>query len=544
MLNMTARIIRRLTRHPFFTLTTIVTLTVGFSVVAISFAFMDGVLLKSLPYPQSQDLVSVRHLETARGSIGHGNSEASYLFYREQSRSFQELGAYLENVVTLSDQTGDPVQLPVALCTSSAFSALEVNPVLGRLFRAEDGDRTVVLISYRLWQVRYGGDPGIIGRRIELNRTARRVIGIMPAEMTFPNDDVSIWYPLAIDAMPNTENWTLGVIGRLKRGATVRAASAELATLYERLVDFHPESATLRKGQRRVPEVRPLKVALTESVAAPLYFVFSVAGFVLLLVWANCSNLLISRAERRKGDFALCRALGGSVKSLTCEAALEAFFIVLPATFLSLLLARLAIASHLGLATSAIPRLANVRLNASLGLLLILLLWFTTLLFGLLSSWWGARGSATDVLRTGGMRLTKTGRGVRRWLIALQAALAMMLFVSSVLVVQSFIHLNDVKLGFSPSHVWTGQVSLPYRAYAHYDDAARFYLRAESELTSTPGVTVGLTSLLPLTSVPADLIKPVHLVGPDGQAGSTGVAALLVASTAGYFRASGISLVE
>ena len=230
--------LRRFRRAPAFTAGAVSTLAIGLGAAAGIGALVYGVMLRPLPYSEPDQLVRVSILTPGLGTTATEHSEGTFTYFAERARSFTELGGYSENDGVAIIDGDQPERVTAAMMTPSVFRILRTSPALGRLFR--DGDATAdtlpVLVSYDLWQRRFGGDSGVIGKRIELNRFRRIIVGVLPKTFDFPSRDAAVWFPSAISAKRmDLNDRYLTVVGRLRPGVSVRAAEAELATLRARV---------------------------------------------------------------------------------------------------------------------------------------------------------------------------------------------------------------------------------------------------------------------------------------------------------------------
>jgi len=299
-----------------FAVAVVAALALGVGAAATTFTLLNAIILRPLPYPESDRLVALRHAAPRLGVGAAGQSATSYLHYREHNRTFEDIGAYIENVVSITED-GDPERVRVALVTPGVFSILRVVPHLGVPFTAAhaaaDGPAPV-MISHGLWQRRYGGDPAVIGRTIELNRTQREIIGVLPPGFDFPDPRTQVWYVLAVEPEgAGLGEPYLSAIGRLRRGATPEAAALDLQQLLGGIPGIPPD--LLRAGGWR-PTVEPLRAALIEDVRKPLVILLFTALLVLVLACANATNLVLVRAGRYSHEVAVERALGASGRDL------------------------------------------------------------------------------------------------------------------------------------------------------------------------------------------------------------------------------------
>jgi putative ABC transport system permease protein len=536
---------KRLRNAPSFTITVIGTLASGFAAVAAGYLLVDAVVLRPLPFAEPDRLVTIHH--SGRGiDISKGtSSEAILALYQDNPTLFSSLSAYAENVVSLTEM--NPEQLDVCLVTTNLFGTLAVRPSNGRLFTSADdlpGAPAVVVISHSLWMRRYGGDPAIVGRTIELNRKPKLVVGVMPSTFSFPRPSTAVWYPLGLTpAAPDADTWYLKVIGRLKPDTTTEAASASLQALL-RSADASYYGSAWREGDAPVRvRVHTLRESIIHEVETPLEILLCVGIFVLGLTYANVVNLVILRAERRRRDLAVRSALGAPVGQLLLELFSESFWVSLVASILAVSLLGIGVHWRFGLSDASIPRLEGLAVDRNIVALIVLLLIATAIGLALISY---IRTSSIDVASTlrGGRERTAGGRSrLQTLLVGFQLALAFCLLIGCITMVKSFVRLTRVPLGFEKDAVWTGFVSLPYQAYKTYQDRVHFFSELERLVMDIPGVQAcGAISTLPLKVVPHEMVLRMR-VEDDGRGGARdNVFGMVALGTAQYCHAMQIPI--
>ncbi|HEX8692969.1 MAG TPA: ABC transporter permease [Longimicrobium sp.] len=537
---------RRLRRAPGFTAAAVLTLALGIGATAAVFTLVDAVLLRPLPYPAAERLVALRHAAPGLDVADAGLSDGTYLHYRAHNRVLEAMGVWVENVVNATD--GDPERVQVALVTPGVFGALGVTPALGRLFTPDDAlpDATpVVVISHAFWMRRYGGDPGIVGRSIELNRLPRKVVGVLPPAFDFPRPETQVWYALPVQATESgIHALYLGSVGRLRPGVSPAAAEADLrrltAALPEAYGDATPE--LLRESGLR-PVVVPLKEALVGDVRPALMILLCTAAFVLLIACANVATLFLARAERQQGEVAVERALGAGGVDLAARFLGEAMLVAGAGAALGLALAEVAVRARFGFAPGEIPRLHEVRVSAATMALVLTAAVVAAALPATLGLLRAARGRLTAALSGTRSTYGPHTRRVQGLLVLLQVALALALLIGSAVMVQSFRRLRAVELGFDPRSTLAVEVSLPFREYPAYQDGARFHHALLARLRQFPGVQAAeVAGTLPLSPVPEFLASPVAPDPAEAGVRVTPPMASLNLASPGYFAAMRIPL--
>lgn len=522
--------LRQLRKTPAFTLAAVLTLTLGVGANTAIFSVVDAVMLRPLPYTDP-DRVIVLWEETSESLSGPGAAgapveprriavaPANYLDYQARVRAFDSLAAY----ATLGrNLTGDgrPERVVVEEVTASYFQVLGVSPAQGRGILDPDtaaGSERVAVISHSLWQRRYGADPAIVGRQIQLNGLSHHVVGVMPADFTAPSnaqqvDPVSVWLPLVFepDVLANRMEHIVSVIGRLAPGVSLDAAQRELAAVSAAIGQNYPEAATARAA------IELLHRDQVTSVRRMLVILLAAVGLVLLLACVNVAGLLMVRAVGRQREIAIRYALGASRGRVLFEHLVQ-----------SLILAGLGGAAGLALgvwitrllvqlAPATIPHIQtaglDVRVVAFTGVVVVL----TALAFGIWPAWHASRTDPIDTLKAndrpaaGGWVLKR-----RSGLLVAEVAVSTVVLVGAALMVKSLITLNRVDLGFDPTNIVAASVVLPPAQYATPTARLQFFEQLESRLRAEPGVRdVAFGNRLPLRG---DWISGM-VIDPDGPA--------------------------
>ncbi|MGH7464338.1 MAG: ABC transporter permease, partial [Longimicrobiales bacterium] len=358
--------VRRLRRSPSFSLGVIATLAVGTSAVVAIGTLVYGVLLRPLPYAEPHELVHVTFrtpgLDDGRE---HAHSHATYIHFRDAAGSFTAIGAYhVNNSVNFTDGD-DPARVTAVMITPTAIAALGVVPALGRLFGEADARMTgtiPVLIGHDLWLQRYGGDPSIIDRVVEINRSPRRVLGVLPPGFGFPVPSAAVYFPIDVQLERATLNSRyLDVVARLRPGVSADAAEVELRTLIERLPLRFPEiTAAAVAGSGARAQVQSLRDAIVAPVREHLQMLALTMVFVLLIATANVANLFLLRSERLRHEIAITTALGGGTVALVRRFMTEGAVLGFAAGVMALPIVLTALASGFGVSVREIPRLHEI----------------------------------------------------------------------------------------------------------------------------------------------------------------------------------------
>jgi putative ABC transport system permease protein len=504
---------RGLLKAPTLTFVVILTLAVAIGANTAIFSVVQSVLLRPLPYPDEGRIVRVA--ATAYPSEGdapdadRGNSfsPAGYLLFVDNNRSFEAFGGYLALPLQVS-LTGDgsPLRVNAGQLTLSAFEVLGVSPERGRLPTAQEdtpGGPVVALLSHDLWVNRYGADPSIVGRTIQVNGTSRQVIGIMPASYDFPSPDVDVWIPFQLPATSTTFSaHFISAIARLAPGVTVDAAIADARSLIARYGEVGYAPTWFESVLDGGAVVRPLREYIVGNSGRALLIVLGTVGLVLLIACSNVANLLLVRAERRRQENAVRMALGSSRARLARHMLIESVMLALAGGAAGVLLAYAGTRALVSIGPAGIPRLDEIGIDGSALALTALVSVSAGLLFGVLPA---IRSSAsrTMVALRDGSRSGTSGRGrhrVRNALVTTQIALAFVVVIGAGLMIRSFEALRSVDPGFSADRVLTFQVSPLPTKYANPEAVGQFYDRLTERLEAVPGVVrAGAIDALPLT---------------------------------------------
>jgi putative ABC transport system permease protein len=495
MLNDVRYAMRQLIKTPGFTVVAILTLAFGVGATSAIFSVVNSVLLKPLPYPDAASLVRVYERVPNYGRFAV--APATFLDWREQNTVFSSIATYGSSTATVDLGSG-PERLTGSTASADLFDVLNVAPALGRAFsKAEDapGKTGVVVLSHGMWQARFGGDPGVLGRTITMNGEPVVVVGVMPASFYFPSRETQYWRPIGLPPAPTRGGHYLGVIARLKPGVPVQQAGTEMAAISERLATQYPENSanesaeTLSLHDQVVGPIRPMLITL-----------FAAVFVVVLIACANVANLLLVRASIREKEIAIRAAMGAGRRRLIRQMLTESLVLAAAGGALGVALAYFAITPIQTLSAGSIPRAADIALDARVLGFAFLLSVATGVLFGLAPAWQASRAGLGAVLKEGG-RSSSTGGGrwMRNALLVAEVALSIVLLVGATLLIRSFSRLTNVDPGFRSENVLAFQVSLPQVSYAEDHNRITFFDTLLDRLRSTPGVeSAGMVQTLPL----------------------------------------------
>ena len=486
--------LRSLRRHPVFAFTAILTLALGIGANTAIFSAVNGVLLRPLPYPEPDRLLTIWGHQA---SIGRETASLPDFLDWRKARSFSGMAAWANASFTVTG-TGEPQVVTGAQVTPNYFRVLGVTVPRGRDFRdaeEQDGGRVAVL-SQGYWQRAYGGRAEVVGRQITLSGTPYTIVGVGARGLALP-EEVDVWTPLQIDATLGRRNDFLQVIGRLAPGVTPQAAGAELATIARRLEAEYPNSNAgwgvelIGLQERMVGEIRPALLVFMGAV-----------GLVLLIVCANVANLMLARVAAREREVTIRAALGASRRRLVRQLLTESVLLALAGGVLGLGLAVWGVSALRALDASTLPRLNEVHLDGGALAFALLLSVGTGLLFGVVPAirvlGFDLRGGLAEGGR--GLSGARAGARTRTALVLAEVALASVLLVGAALLLRSFVGLQRVDPGFTTQGILTARVTLPR---ARYDDPPRQVAFADALLErarALPGVSSASLS----TNAPVD----------------------------------------
>jgi|SRR5688572_12407677 len=545
---------RVLGKQPAFTMAAVLTLALGIGASTAIFSVVEGVLLRPVPYPDEGRLVHVAATTHASSAGGEGGwnpfSPRGYWHFVNNNRSFQTFGGFLVQAVRYPlTGGGPPVQVDVGIMTLAAFETLGVPPERGRLpTPEEDAPRgpSVVLLSHALWASRFGADPSILGRLVDLNGARREVIGVMPARYEFPTPEVDVWIPFQLDrASGNFGAHFIDTIARVKPGVTIDAATDDARSLIARFEELGYDPSWFKDVFDGGAIVRPLREEVVGNARQPLLIVFGTVGLVLLIACGNVANLLLVRAEGRRQENAVRVALGSGRARLVRQMLIESAVLALVGGAGGVLLAYAGICALVSVGPAGIPRLGEVGIDGTALAFTAFVSLLAGLLFGVLPALRASSTGVNTALRDSGRGATagRARQRTRNFLVMTQVALAFVLVTGSGLMVRSFQALRSVDPGFSADGVLTFEVRPLPTKYVKAEAVAQFYDRLIERLEAVPGVArVGAIDTLPLAAG-GNTFAAVIEEFPPAEAALPPIFAVRRA-TRGYFDAMDIPVVE
>jgi putative ABC transport system permease protein len=534
--------VRALTKKPGFTVVVVLTLAVGIAANTAIFSVVNGVLLRPLPYPQDNRVVTVWQSAPKRGVEREETSPANFFDWLEQSRSFEQLGmAEPWSHVLIGD--GEPEAIRSWVVSPGFFEALGAQAFLGRTFLPEEyqaGSSPVVIVGHRWWHRYFGGDPNVIGKKLTFNNQLTTVVGVMPPEFEYPPGR-ELWgpRPRRDTDLQNRGRTFVWVVGRLISGRTVEQAQQEMNAIGARLAEQYPQT-NAGIGVTLVP----LRLFLFGDVRPALLVLFGAVGLVLLMACANVANLLLVRGTERQREFAIRSALGASRSRIVRQLMTESFVLAALGGGCGVLLSGWLIQVIVALSANNLPRLEQITINPSVLLFAVSLSALTALLFGLAPALQRTRLNLQDVLKEGTHVATPgtTRQRFRRAVVVAQVAVAFVLLVGAGLLARSFAALLEIDPGFSANKALTLGISLARRTP---EQRATFLDQTLEKLAALPGVAVaGAASALPFSDIQVAQPTTIKIEGRPAVALEGDVTANLISVTPDYFRALGVPLLR
>jgi predicted permease len=497
--------LRTLRKSPGFTLVCVLTLGLGIGASTAIFSVVNGVLLRPLPYPNHERLVRIgeRHPGNGCGLCGNfGNvTYANFNDLERAAATVENVSAFREWSFNLTND-GEPEQVPGALVSGNFFAALGSKPVLGRVITPEDdapgADNRAVMLSYALWQRRFGADRGVTGKTLQINAENYRVLGVMPRGFAYPEKS-EVWCPLVPhgEFRNNRRAHLLTIVADLRAGRAIVDAQAEISAIGERIQ---------KQNASEDPDMALVTVSLKKNMVEPVQpalvvLVFAV-GLLLVMACANLANLLLARAAAREKEFSLRTALGAGRLRLVRQLLTESLVLAMLGAGVGLGVAAWSLQFIAALDSQDLPRFCEISIDWRVLGFTLLVSWFSGLFFGLAPALSGTKADLNTSLKEGaGISLGASRRGASRALIVPQFALAVVLLVGAGLLGNSFVRLLRVNPGFNPSGVLAVELFFSPAEYPERDVRGALVLHQMIEnVRSIPGVrSAGLVTALPIT---------------------------------------------
>jgi predicted permease len=502
--------VRNLLKSPGFTLIAVLMLAFGIGATTAIFSVVECVILRPLPFPHSERLVRLN--DVVQGADVGGNGEDGVTApgiqsYMRDTHSFESLGGIRPTGYELAG-IGEPAQINAARLSGGVFSALQVQPLMGRYFTQQEDEQKqqLVVVSYAFWQDRMHRDPHVLGSKILLDRKPYEIIGVMPRNFEFPLipghlNRSELWVPLSLTADETGPNgaasWNFDMIGRLKPGISAAQAQSDAGPVAQEIMRNLPSFVASLRIQ---PVVHSLHEDTVEDSRPLVRTLFLATTVVLLIACANLAGLLLVRAIRRRREIAVRLALGARASALLRQAMLESLTLSIAGGALGLLLAEAALRIGVSRLPETLPRVNEIGLNGPIIAFAVFLALATGAICGLAPAFAGLRTKVNDTLKEGG-RSGSAGSGharLRSSLVVGEIAVALVLLAACGLLLRSFEKMREVDLGFRPDHTLIAGYSLPQKQYSTQTQVDTFNNELLRRAQQLPGVgSAGITTFMP-----------------------------------------------
>ncbi len=539
--------LRTLRKSPGFTLVALLTLALGIGAVTTIFSLIDGVLLKPLPYADSDELVYMweKLASFENAMVTYPN----FLDWRERNRVFEDLAAFNDGSINLTE-SGDPLELDVVRVSASMFPILRAEPLLGRTFLpAEDklGGERVVVLAYGFWQDRFGGDPGVIGRSLTLDGNPYTVIGVMARDFEFPvrGDLERIDVFVAIEQF--AENWIdnrgshpgIAVIGRFAPGVTLERARQDMERVALELEAEYPDT---NEGSR--VHVASLHERMTRNLREPMMLLLLAVSLLLLIACTNVANLVLARGAVRQREIAIRTSLGANGPRIVRLLLTESLALWVLGGLVGIAFAHGATRALLALRGDQLAPVFQVGIDARVVAATLAVTLLTGLVFGLMPALRSLRPDLVEHLKEGARSSGGVGRNrLRSALVVVEVGLAVALLIAAGLTVRSFVKMMKASPGFDPENVLSVEINLPTARYPEVIQRTAFYHELLDRVRAIPGVRSAATSYV-LPMAPGGWQNSFHVEGePPEQSGVYTIAEVSSVST-DYFQTMGIPLLR
>jgi putative ABC transport system permease protein len=505
-----SHILRRLLQLPVFTIVAVLTLAIGIGANAAIFSVVDGVLLKPLPYPQADQLIVLDHAAPGISLKSAGAAPFLYYTYREDGRVFQDVAMWTSDTESVTG-LAEPEEVRSIVVTDGLLPLLGATPALGRLISPRDdapGSDDTMMLSAGYWRTRFGADPSVVGRRVTVNGKPREIVGVLPDSFRFFDQKPSLVLPMRLNRQEvRLGQFSYTAVARMKPGVTLEQAKADAARMIpiglQKFPPFPGFSLKMFEDARLEPNPRLLKDDVIGDVGSALWLLMGTIGMVLLIACANVANLLLVRAEGRQQELAVRAALGASRGRIAYELLAESVVLGLAGGVAGLGLAYGAVRLLIAMAPGNLPRLDNIRIDATVLVFTFVVSIVAGLLFGAIPVFKYAGPNVASGLRGGGRNASasRERHRARSTLVVVQVALALVLLVSSGLMIRTFQALRHVNPGFSHAEqLLTLRLFIPEAQVKEPAAVVRMHQAIADTIATIPGVTsVGMTSVVPMT---------------------------------------------
>lgn len=536
---------RTLRKNKGFATVVVLTLALGIAANTTIFSLMNPYLFRALPFGSPEDLVQVGQVDPIEGWDGGRFSLPMFNDWVARSRSFESVGYYRYGIQNVTGPEG-PERILAGFFSGNLFDVLQAEPILGRTFvTGEDGPGgdAVLVMSHGLWQRRYAGDPGILGRTVTLDGAPYTVIGVMPPAFNFPWNEVKMWVPERADpaTTERSQTWWI-MVGRLADGVSAVRARQELLAIQGELGPVYPDA----EGSFSGVSVKPIREALNfawDVIETGFTILLAAVGFVLLIACVNVASLTLARASTRTREVAVRAAIGASRGRIVRQMFTESVVLALLGGGLGVALAYGATAVVGPVVPESLFRVGDMKVDGTVLAFTVAVTLLTPVAFGLMPALSASRTDLADALKEGGQggggRRSLRGR---RALVVAEVVMAIVLISGTGLMVRSFLQVQRLDLGFHQDELLTVEVTLPESDYRDAGEQAAYFDRAVDELSAVAGVQ-GVGTVYPLPLNHENLPVQIALPGQEPADPLDWPSVLYARAGPGYFRSMGIPLV-
>jgi putative ABC transport system permease protein len=489
--------LRSIRKSPGVIALAIISLGLGIGANVTIFSAVDVFMFRPLPYPEANRLLHVYSTVPARGWTYNSVSIPDFLDIREQSRTMDVAASYGRD---FNVSGGDrPERIDGERASWNYFQVLGIQPTIGRTFRPEeerDGEHRVAILGNGLWRRRFGADPSVVGRVLELDGESYTVVGVLPPRFQFYESRTEIWTPIPLTGDESRGSHFLSPVARLRPGATLEQSNAEASAIADRLAQEYPETndgwgAGTRELHRQIFSVEFRMGSLIASVAV---------AFVLLIACANVANLMLTRVAGKGREIAVRAALGAGRVRIVRQLLTEAMIVSLLGGVLGVVMSIAGIRGFVAVMPSWFPRVDEIGLDGRVLLFALFVTIVTGILFGIGPALQSSRSNITDTLKEGGRgNVGNKGDRLRKALVVAEVSLSLALLVASALLVKGFLRLQTADFGWDEENLLTFRLALPDEEYPDSAAVDRFYRELLPQVSSIPGVvSAGGTTILPM----------------------------------------------
>ena len=543
--------VRGLLKKPAFTVIAVLTLALGIGANTAIFSVVNAVLLKPLATKDPDRLMTFWHSSPAKGLNHVDLNDSLVAYYRDRTRTFQGLAAFETGKFSITG-SGEPEVVPGAIVTHNYFEVLGREPLYGRTFtRQEDtpGNNHVALLSYALWQRRFGANPNVVGQSINLDGEPATIVGIMPADFDFPNPaeranssgHMQLWVPKGLDPH-DSSSWNLLAVGRLQPGVTPGDAEKEMNALYAAwTAENGRQLGDGAIGSTTSTVMMPLQQHIVGEVRRPLLVLLGAIALVLLIACANLTNLLLARASARRREIAVRQCLGASATTIARQTLTESLLLSFCGSVAGVLLAAWIVTALKSFVSTQIPNVENAHVDGTVLLFTVAVMLLTGLLCGLAPALRASRINLQDAIKEGARgSASGSNKRLNNAFVVSQLALSLVLLIGAALFLQSFHNLLSVNPGFRADNVLMARLSLPETKYKEKTQVESFYNQVRAGVSSLPGVqAVELNQVVPFSGGGGG--APFTVEGFEGQPAKV---AWIRSTTPGYFAAMGMPVLK